>query len=56
MKKLMVIAASTALLAGISVSAFVADKAVEDHCKEMAKKENVAADKMAAYIRIASRK
>jgi hypothetical protein len=51
MKKFVVVAASAALLAGVSLSTLAAEKSMEDMCKERATKEKVSADKMDAYVK-----
>lgn len=51
MNKLVTLAAIGALLTGISVSSFAAEKSVEDKCKEQAQKEMIAKDKADAYVK-----
>jgi hypothetical protein len=56
MKKLIAIAAATTLLASVSVSSFAAEKSVEDMCKDQAKKEKIATDKVADYVKACVKK
>ena len=49
MKKLIVLAATAALLTGVSVSTFA--KSVENKCKAQAEKHKIAEDKMDDYIK-----
>jgi len=56
MKKLIAIAASAALLTSISMSSFAAEKSVEDMCKDQAKKEKIASDKVADYVKACVKK
>jgi hypothetical protein len=56
MKKMIALAATGALLAGISLAGFAADKSVEDKCKQEATKEKIASDKMDAYIKTCVKK
>jgi hypothetical protein len=51
MKKLMVLAATAALLAGVSMSSFAAGKSLEERCKALAEKHKIAEDKMDAYVK-----
>lgn len=51
MKKLIVLAASAALLTSISVSSFAAGKTWEDRCKAQAEKHKISEDKLDAYVK-----
>jgi hypothetical protein len=51
MKKMIVLAASAALLTCVSVSSFAATKSLEARCKAQAEKHKVSQDKMDAYIK-----
>ena len=51
MKKLIVMAACAALLAGVSMSSFAAEKTLEGKCKAQAEKHKIAEDKLEAYVK-----
>lgn len=51
MNKFVTLAAAGTLLTGISLSSFAAEKSVEEMCKEQAKKEMIAQDKLGAYVK-----
>jgi hypothetical protein len=51
MKKLIVMAATAALLASLSMSTFAASKSVENRCKAQAEKHKVSEDKLDAYVK-----
>ena len=51
MKRLIVLAASAALLAGVSVSSFASTKSVENRCKAQAEKHKISEDKLDAYVK-----
>jgi hypothetical protein len=51
MKRLIVLAASAALLAGVSVSSFASTKSVESRCKAQAEKHKISEDKLDAYVK-----
>jgi hypothetical protein len=51
MKKLIVMAATAALLTSVSVSTFAAGKSFEDICKAQAEKHKISADKMDAFVK-----
>ena len=51
MKKLMVLAATAALLTSISVSSLAATKSVEERCKAQAEKHKISEDKLDAYVK-----
>jgi len=51
MKRFIVLAASAALLAGVSVSGFASTKSVENKCKAQAEKHKIGEDKLDAYVK-----
>ena len=51
MKKLIVLAAVTALLTGVSLPSFAATKSLEQKCKAQAEKHKIGGDKMDAYVK-----
>ena len=51
MKKLIVLAAVTALLTGVSLPSFAATKSLEQKCKAQAEKHKIGEDKMDAYVK-----
>ena len=51
MKKLIVLAAVTALLTGVSLPSFAATKSLEQKCKAQAEKHKIGEDKMDTYIK-----
>lgn len=51
MKKLIMMAATAALLGSVSMSTFAAGKSFEDRCKAQAEKHKVSTDKMDAYVK-----
>ena len=51
MKRLIVLAASAALLASVSVSSFASTKSVENRCKAQAEKHKISEDKLDAYVK-----
>ena len=51
MKRLIVLAASAALLAGVSVSSLASTKSVENRCKAQAEKHKISEDKLDAYVK-----
>jgi undecaprenyl pyrophosphate synthase len=51
MKKLIVMAATAALLTSVSMSTFAAGKSLEDRCKAQAEKHKIGEDKMDAYVK-----
>jgi len=51
MKKLIVMAATAALLASVSMTTFAAGKSFEDKCKAQAEKHKISADKLDAYVK-----
>lgn len=51
MNRFVTLAAAGALMTGISLSALATEKSVEETCKEQAKKEMIAKDKMGAYVK-----
>ena len=51
MKRLIVMAATAALLTSVSMSTFASSKSYEHSCKEQAEKHKISADKMDAYVK-----
>jgi len=51
MKRLIVLAASAALLASVSISSFASTKSVENRCKAQAEKHKISEDKLDAYVK-----
>jgi hypothetical protein len=51
MKKLIVMAATAALLTSVSMTTFAAGKSYEDRCKVQAEKHKISADKMDEYVK-----
>ena len=51
MKRLIVLVASAALLAGVSVSSFASTKSVEHRCKAQAEKHKISEDRLDAYVK-----
>lgn len=51
MNKLIMLAASAALLASVSVSGFAATKSMEDKCRAQAEKHKISEDKLDAYVK-----
>lgn len=51
MKKMIVLAASAALLTCISVSSFASTKSFEERCKAQAEKHKISQDKLDAYVK-----
>ncbi|MEK7323240.1 MAG: hypothetical protein AABZ84_09195 [Pseudomonadota bacterium] len=51
MKKLIALTAVAALMSGVSLASFAAEKTHEEMCKEQAAKKHVSADKLDAFVK-----